>query len=178
MTERVCMDCGKPLERASAVVCGQCVLDGKDDLYVEVAIRGGAILMADTMRTDVHFVLPAVPEVGSEWTITGNIGGGFGWRVIGVREDVATTHDDLPVHQVRLRPGAIKLPEPKTCPDGGRCHHDCDDVSGGACWRVFNASPLDADAWSDEIVTAEWRKMTAPRPERPEIEPNIVLGEN
>jgi hypothetical protein len=37
-----------------------------------------------------------------------------------------------------------------TCPDGGRCWHEC----GRHCWRVHNAEPLSdygADEWPDHI---------------------------
>jgi len=47
------------------------------------------------------------------------------------------------------------MTERKKCPDGGKCHHNCDS----ACFRVLSCGPLsgvyEGDTWPTEIVGAE-----------------------
>jgi predicted house-cleaning noncanonical NTP pyrophosphatase (MazG superfamily) len=51
------------------------------------------------------------------------------------------------------------------CPDDGTCHHECVEHFRGACWRVYNASPLSAAGWGDhwpqEVIHAQRVKLGA-----------------
>jgi len=53
--------------------------------------------------------------------------------------------------------------EPRRCPDGGTCHHECGD---GGCFRVAFAGPLSGvyphDEWPADVMTAQ--AIRGPRP--------------
>lgn len=53
------------------------------------------------------------------------------------------------------------------CPDSGQCHHHCAQRYNGACWRVFNASPLSAVGWDEwpEHIVAIHRFRLGTRPD-------------
>lgn len=47
---------------------------------------------------------------------------------------------------------AFQSPEPRSCPDGGTCHHECTV----GCWRIIHTGPLSGvyagDAWPLDVV--------------------------
>lgn len=56
--------------------------------------------------------------------------------------------------------------ERRQCPDGGACHHECEQ----SCWRVATCAPLSASGWED------WpEEIKAANPPVDRIE-NLIIG--